>query len=245
MIRSCLDRDQVLDLRQAYLSLFPQGFCQGNDMRAGRFSGKKPEDLLPGFPKHGFPGHPAYDFVRTGIFRSFADQPVLKRIASVILGDDVVRMRRTPLRHFIKGNSVASRAHLDGSYIACPWEDVVTFWVPLGDCPLEAGALIYLEDSQMDAEVDRALKAKAPTDRPHDNRPITNDLKWLADTTGKRWLGCDFHAGDIIAHTPGMVHASLDCNSDIMRISADIRFVRRSTKPDPRWTEDWSADDGY
>jgi hypothetical protein len=64
-----------------------------------------------------------------------------------------------------------------------------------------------------------------------------------ANRTGKRWLWTDFTAGDV-AHSPVMVHASVNAQSELMRISIDVRFVRAGTA-DPRWTEDWSADDGY
>jgi hypothetical protein len=33
--------------------------------------------------------------------------------------------------------------------------------------------------------------------------------------------------------------------TDYMRLSADIRFHRADSAVDPRWTSDWSSDDGY
>jgi len=49
----------------------------------------------------------------------------------------------------------------------------------------------------------------------------------------------------VIAHTPDIVHASLDPMRDMMRISTDIRFIKTDSTCDPRWKQYWSADDGY
>ena len=167
----------------------------------------------------------------------------LQDLAEILLGGSAARLRRTPLRHFLSGNKAASRAHIDYSYLDAGSAEIVTFWIPIGDCPLSAGGLIYLEDSTtLDFD---ALRRGLLTDREHDARPLTHDLCGLADRTGKRWLWTDFTAGDVVAHSPFMVHASVNAQNDLMRISIDVRFVRAGAAVDPRWTEDWSADDGY
>jgi hypothetical protein len=59
-------------------------------------------------------------------------------------------------------------------------------------------------------------------------------------------LSTNYVAGDIVIHSPAIVHASTDPGeTDYMRISTDIRFRRTDSTADPRWTSDWSADDGY
>jgi ectoine hydroxylase-related dioxygenase (phytanoyl-CoA dioxygenase family) len=123
--------------------------------------------------------------------------------------------------------------------------DIVTIWVPLGDCPIEAGGLLYLEGSHGDDALESKVRGGAPMDRSNDARPLTHDLKWLADLTGKRWLSTDFKAGDVVIHSPTIVHASTDPQIDLMRVSTDIRFQRAGSPADPRWDNDWSADDGY
>lgn len=241
LLRNAIDRDVVLDLREAYLSLFPAEFVKDGDYRRGEFSGRLPQ----GLPQHGLAGHPAYDFVRGEAFREFADRPVLARIAETLLGGPVERIRRTPLRHFFSARRAASRAHVDGTYISGGTDGVVTLWIPLGDCPAEAGGLVYLERSHRDVSIDEIARLKAPTNRPGDKRPITHDLKWMSKVTQRRWLTADYRAGDVIAHPPTIVHASLDPSVDLMRVSTDIRFVRAGSACDPRWQEYWSADDGY
>jgi ectoine hydroxylase-related dioxygenase (phytanoyl-CoA dioxygenase family) len=66
-----------------------------------------------------------------------------------------------------------------------------------------------------------------------------------ARVLGGRWLWTDYRAGDVVLHSPHLVHASLDNTSDVMRLSADLRFVRSDGRPDERWKNDWSADDGF
>src|SRR6185312_2942868 len=154
----------------------------------------------------------------------------------------VASIRRTPLRHFVPGKQVASRAHIDGTYINGTPTDVVTIWTPLGDCALANGSLMYLEGSHADPDLSARVRQDAPMDRTSDVRPITHDLKWLADLTGKRWLTADFAAGDVVVHSPSIIHATLDATEGV-RVSADIRFQRKDTPRDSRWDHDWSADD--
>jgi len=245
LMRDIIDREKVLDIREAYLRMFGETFVKNGDYRRGEFSGVAPE----GLPRHGFPGHPAHAFVRSEIFLNFVDSPEFRKLAEDLLGGPVERVRRTPLRHFIKGQKAASRAHIDRTYIDSRKDDFVTLWIPLGDCPVEAGGLVYLEgsheDGSMEAIKEVAKTGAVPTDRPDDSRPITHDLRWMSDVTRKRWLMTNYGAGDVIAHSPVIVHASLDSASDLMRISTDVRFIRAGAPCDPRWQQDWSADDGH
>ncbi len=208
----------------------------------GAFTGRLPAD----FPRHGFPSHPAYDFVRSETFAAFADLPVFKALAETFFGAPAARIRRTPLRHFLPGRQVASRPHMDRTYIEGVAADAVTIWVPLGDSPMVSGGLLYLEGSHLDENLEQNLRCvAAPNDR-RDQRPLSHDLKRVADRTGRRWLSADYRAGDVVVHSPTIVHTSTDPgDTDYMRISTDIRFSRAGSPTDPRWTSDWSADDGY
>ncbi len=224
LLRRFLPEAAVTALRDAYLALF-----------AGA-----PKPL----PAHGTKGHPAYDFVRGTAFRTFVEQPQFQTLAERLTGQPVAPIRRTPLRHFVPGTKVASRAHIDGTYINGTPTDVVTVWTPLGACAVQGGSLMYLEGSHADPDLERKVRDGAPMDRTSDVRPITHDLKWLSDLTGSRWLGADFAAGDVVVHSPQIIHATLDTTTDV-RVSADIRFQRLDGPRDPRWDKDWSADDGY
>jgi hypothetical protein len=82
------------------------------------------------------------------------------------------------------------------------------------------------------------------SDRPDDARAISHDLAWVTDRLRRRWLFADYQAGDITIHSPHVVHASLDTTTDVMRLSADIRFIRRGDAADARWLRAWAGDDG-
>jgi ectoine hydroxylase-related dioxygenase (phytanoyl-CoA dioxygenase family) len=239
ILRGVLDREEVLRLRAEYFSAFPaEYFKPGTAPRDGVFSGRTPEQL----PPYGVPGHPAHDFVRSRSYAAFTAQPRLTHIAQTLMGEHVEPIRRKVLRHFDQASKQASRAHVDRAYPSGAGGDLVTLWLPLGDCPIETGALVYLAGSHR-ADLG-ALRRDRVTDRPHDPRPLSHDLAWTARTLGSRWLWTHFEAGDVAAHCPDLVHASLDTTTEAMRLSTDVRFQRAGSAIDPAWTRHWSADDG-
>ncbi|MGI5272536.1 phytanoyl-CoA dioxygenase family protein [Nonomuraea sp. CA-218870] len=240
LLRGFLDRRAVLDLRAAYLSAFPDGLlAPGSTPEEGIFSGRAPA----GLPAHGVSGHPAHAFVRDPRFTAFADQPSLAGLAAALLGGPVERLPRGILRHFHAGTKAASRAHTDHAYMTRGSDRVLTMWIPVGDCPLETGGLVYLEGSHRES-AERFERARLARDRPHDLRPISHDLGATALAVGRRWLWHDYEAGDVAVHSPHLVHASLDTVTDAMRVSMDLRFILRGERADHRWTKEWAGDDG-
>lgn len=225
LLRSVLDRQRVLDLRARYFAAF---------------DGAQPADL----PDYGTAGHPAYELVRTAEFDEFTSDPALRNVAEALLDGDVELLPRRILRHFDRLSGKASRAHVDYDYMNHGSDRVVTAWIPIGDCPVECGGLVYLEGSHA-VPRERLDDLRQHTDRPDDQRPISNDLALTAQTLGGRWLWADYQAGDVALHSPHTVHASLDDRSEVMRLSADVRFRRRDATPDERWSDAWSADDGF
>lgn len=241
LLRGLLDRRQILNLRADYFARFdPAYLAPGSTPEQGRFSGTVPVTLA----EYGTPGHPAYDLVRSAKFDTFTRHSRLLETAETLLGGAAELLPRRILRHFHRGSGKASRAHIDYDYMDRGSDQLVTAWIPLGDCPIECGGLIYLEGSQR-ASAGKLDQLREYTDRPDDRRPISNDLSLTAQELGGRWLWTDYQAGDVILHSPYLVHASLDNISDTMRLSADLRFRRRTAELDQRWTADWSADDGF
>lgn len=240
-LRGVLDREEVLRLRGHYFAMFGESyFAPGTSREEGVWSGVTPEDL----PPHGVAGHPAHALVRSEVFKAFTAAPELARLARALLGDDDVRqLPRRIVRHFTRG-PVSSRAHTDYDYMDKGSASIITMWLPIGDCPVESGGLTYLEGSHLvPKERLDVLRAKH-TDRPHDTRPISHDLGWTAEQLGGRWLYADYRAGDVAVHSPHLVHASLDTQTDAMRMSVDVRFLPSAVTPDPRWLQPWAGDDG-
>ena len=239
-LRGFLDRPAVMALRQAYFAQFDPGYLRhGTSAAAGIFSGTRPPDL----PAHGVAGHPAHSFVRGNRFAAFAADPRLEELAAGVLGGSVRRLPRAIIRHFDRSTPIASRAHVDYSYLDAGSDQLLTVWIPLGDCPRPTGGLVYLERTH---RLDRRSFAflRTVTDRPGDARAISHDLTWVADQLGRRWLWADYQAGDVTIHSPHIVHASLDTTSDAMRLSADLRFLREGEPADARWLQAWAGDDG-
>jgi hypothetical protein len=119
----------------------------------------------------------------------------------------------------------------------------ITVWIPVGDCPLLTGGLIYLENSTT-VPAEHLDQLRVVMDRTHDGRALSHDLAWTARKLQLRWLWTDYAAGDIAVHSSHMVHATLDTTTDAMRMSIDVRFQRAGEAVDPRWRSAWSADDG-
>jgi hypothetical protein len=241
LLRGVLNREDVLALRANYFARFDRAFlAPGTTPEQGVFSGTVPPDL----PDYGTKGHPAYDLVRGAEFDRFTRAPQLRAIAETLLDGPGELLPRRIVRHFDRSTQKASRAHVDFDYMDHGSDRVVTAWIPVGDCPVECGGLVYLSGSHA-LPRERLDQLREYTDRPNDHRPISNDLARTAETLGGRWLWTDFRAGDVVLHSPHLVHASLDNVSDVMRLSADVRFRRVDARQDERWSGDWSADDGF
>lgn len=241
LLRALLERRQVLALREAYFSRFDRSFLAPNSTaEQGIFSGTEPAAL----PEYGTPGHPAHSMVRSEDFDAFSRSPQLRAVAEILLDGAAELLPRRILRHFHRGAAKASRAHIDYDYMDRGSDRLVTAWIPIGDCPIQCGGLVYLQGSHL-VPAARLDQLRQFTDRPSDRRPVSNDLGLTARTIGGRWLWTNYAAGDVIWHSPYLVHASLDNVSDTMRLSADLRFRRRDAEPDARWNGDWSADDGF
>jgi hypothetical protein len=239
-LRGVLDPAELRWLRGRYFSRFDPGYLRaGTDPADGVYSGREPRPL----PPHGVRGHPAYDFVRTSEFRRFAASPALVRLAGLVLDGQAEQLPRQIVRHFRRDSGRASRAHRDYDYLDAGSEIVTTIWIPIGACPLEAGGLVYLERSH-ELTAQDLEHVRQVSDRPDDRRPISHDLAWVVSKLGRKWLWADYAAGDLTLHAPRTVHASLDNTSDHMRLSADLRFIRRGEPADPRWTVPWAGDDG-
>ncbi|GAA1965007.1 phytanoyl-CoA dioxygenase family protein [Kitasatospora viridis] len=240
LLRGVLDPAEVWAVREAYFSLFPPGYLKpGTGPAAGVYSGRPPVGLAP----YGTAGHPAHDFVRSDAYAAFTRSPELAGLARSVLGGPVQLVPRRILRHYDSASRSAARAHVDRAYPSGAGGELVTAWIPLGDCPLETGGVVYLEGSHR-LDPGRLDGDRPVTDRPDDARPFSHDLAWTARTLGGRWLWTDFRAGDVVLHSPDTVHATLDTTTETMRLSTDLRFVSALASVRSAWQQPWSADDG-
>ena len=149
--------------------------------------------------------------------------------------------QRKLIRHALVNDTWITPAHYDLVYLREGSTNLLSAWIPLGDCPVERGGLIYLEGSHThfaarDAAENGRLRAEH----------ISYDLPALAEQLDTRWLIADYRVGDVVVHSPYLLHASLN-NVDAqrqMRLSTDIRFQPSLEPIDPRWQAHWRDDDG-
>jgi ectoine hydroxylase-related dioxygenase (phytanoyl-CoA dioxygenase family) len=119
------------------------------------------------------------------------------------------------------------------------------------------GGLVYLEGSDQcgrrtEAEFREKNKELPPEERISAyNRNmaetgwLTKDLPSLADRLNTRWLMANYEAGDMVIHSPYMIHAATANVSpdNRIRLSTDIRYQLVTDKIDERWSQDYHPDD--
>jgi hypothetical protein len=111
--------------------------------------------------------------------------------------------------------------HCDLVYMGRGTQQVFTMWVPYGDdsyCANRPGAE---EAKNADSFLWDGKLAKDPVS--------------LRKKLGGRWLTAEFEAGDMITFCMTLVHASLDNQSDQIRLSSDSRYQLASEAVDQRW----------
>ena len=119
------------------------------------------------------------------------------------------------------------------------------------------GGLVYLEGShaiglEMEREFNAKSKALSTEERISAfNKNMTaggwvsKDLPDMAERFNTRWLYADYEAGDVMLHSPYMIHASTE-NEDAqgrLRLSTDIRYQNVEDEIDARWSNHWSLGD--
>ncbi|MFI6294721.1 phytanoyl-CoA dioxygenase family protein [Nonomuraea sp. NPDC050790] len=235
-----LDRAEILEFRRYYFAaLEGTGVtAPGSDPLLGRaaYGGLDREamrralfrDIVPGPEYEALCRHPRI----AGFYRWLLE------------AEEVHLHRRKLIRHVGPGESgvgTATQAHYDLVYLREGTGRVLSSWIPLGDCPIARGPLIYLEGSHH-----RVLAEEAAGTLRRPAASITADLPALAEEYDARWLVTGFRAGDMVVHNAYVIHASLD-NADpegLVRLSTDIRYQSATEVIDPRWQNHWAWDDG-
>lgn len=196
--------------------------------------------------------------VRWASYESLCLHPNLIEMFSTLLGGEVHLLKRKLLRRVLAGTDRSTPAHYDLTYIRGGTDQSLrTAWIPLGDIPVEMGGLVYLDGSDKAGRELEAELAEKNRDLPPEeqinayNRNmreggwITADLPALAEKLDTRWLMADYEAGDVVIHSPYMIHAATS-NHDHqgrIRLSTDIRYQLVADPIDERWSQDWHDDD--
>lgn len=197
------------------------------------------------------------EIVSSQEYEDFCTMPRLWNFYQEFLEGQLYLHKRKLIRFDLPGETHCTGGHYDLIYLRAGTDKLCTSWIPLGDTPVEMGGVIYLEHSdavgrQMEAEF-RAKNANLPSEERisafnrnmRENGWISTNLVEMADRFNSRWLIADYEAGDMVIHSPYMIHAAT-LNHDRLnrtRLSTDIRFQRVDDDIDQRWANNWVPGD--
>jgi len=195
--------------------------------------------------------------VRSAAYEGFCAQPPLTRFMDEFLQGISYLHKRKIMRFTQPGTPTATPAHYDLVYLRGGTSRLVTVWIPIGDIPAEMGGLVYLEGShalgvKMEAKFQAASGDLSPEERisaynSHmtEGGWVSKDLPDMAERFDTRWLAADYEAGDVVLHSPYMIHASTtnQNSSRRLRLSTDIRYQNVDDEIDARWNNHWSLGD--
>ncbi|MER8901595.1 phytanoyl-CoA dioxygenase family protein [Mesorhizobium sp. M0772] len=195
--------------------------------------------------------------VRSTAYEGFCAQPLMARLMDAFVGGLSYLHKRKIMRFTQPGTTVATPAHYDLVYLRGGTSRIVTAWIPIGDVPVDMGGLVYLEGSHaigldMEARFARDNAGLSPQERisaynrnMSEGGWVSKDLPDMAERFDTRWLIADFEAGDVVLHSPYMIHASTTNQSaeGRIRLSTDIRYQNVDDEIDARWGKHWSLDD--
>ena len=250
-LKHFLDREAVLEFRaRAFAHLSRAGLIQpGSDPRLG-LAADPPAEA-------GAVNRKLMEFVRSAAFESFCMSPRLWQFMDRFVGGLSYLHKRKILRHTLPFAPGTTPAHYDLIYLRGGTDRLVTAWIPIGDVPVEMGGLVYLEGSHrvgvdMEAEFSRTNAALPPAERISaynknmtEGGWVSKDLPAMAEKFDTRWLIADYEAGDIVLHSPFMIHAATmnESRDGIIRLSTDIRYQNVADEIDARWNNHWTLDD--
>lgn len=198
-----------------------------------------------------------FEIITSREYEAFCAMPRLWSFYEEFLQGQPYLHRRKLLRYNLPGEDHCTGGHYDLIYLRSGTDRLCTSWIPLGDIPVEMGGLIYLEHSdaagrQLEAEfcvknadLPPAERISAYNRNMRANGWIGTHLAEMAERFDTRWLVADYMAGDMVIHSPYMIHAAT-LNRDSLcrtRLSTDIRFQRADDAIDPRWANDWFLGD--
>lgn len=253
-LKGILDPKVVLSFRHRVFEAFRETglLAAGTDATDGIFAGE-----LPDGAQHTHPNKILMEVVRWAAYEAFCLQPAVWQFFETFLAGPVYLHKRKILRYTKPGDPNCTGAHYDLAYLRGGTDKVLTSWIPMGDCPVAMGGLIYLEGSHTWGRAMEAEFTRKSADLPPDQQIsaynkhmsqtgwLGKDLNNLAEQTGGRWLMADYEAGDMVVHGPYTIHAST-VNEDAagrLRLSTDIRYQHVRDEIDARWGNHWTLDD--
>ncbi len=235
-----LDREEVLGARHKMLSDLAAEGCISRD--APLDEGRVRPDL-----EMAFRADLALD--NSQLQRVLYDGAMMQFWAK-FFGESVLHFDFTWVRAVAPG--WGTPPHCDIVYMGRGTQQLFTAWTPLGDTTLEMGGLMILEGSNNHQKLrenygskdvdafcsnkrDEKWSGMGGGGNIRDGGMLSSQPRKLRERIGGRWLSNEFRAGDLLVFSVFTVHASLDNQSNKIRLSSDSRYQRASEPADERW----------
>jgi hypothetical protein len=161
-----------------------------------------------------------------------------KTTAQEFFGEEPFLYNRKILRYNLPGEKQSTAVHIDRTFLRDASPNLVSAWIPLGPATVEMGSLMYLENSHKDgvdmenewAKVNSSLPPNEQINPYNVNMgeggAIGKDAFSIAEKYDSRWLVADYEPGDVVLHTPYLIHSACQ-NQDPekrIRLSTDLRY---------------------
>lgn len=182
-------------------------------------------------------------------------------VSRVVFGERMMqfweKLFEEPALHFdfiwqrAMGHKAYSNPHCDIVYMGRGTRKLYTAWTPYGDTGFDVGGVMLLEGSHKQRDRISAYLER-DVDTYCENRPaakaiesgeqvwewngvLSKDPVSLREKFGGRWLSAEFKMGDVVIFGMEMIHASLQNQTNQIRLSSDTRYQRSSQPADHRW----------
>ena len=245
LLRQVLDKGDITDARRSILEKLDQENCLD-----------RTHPIMDAMPRKGAKGtfRPS---LATGdaVVEHLLYKGKMMTFFEFFLGGKVKHFDYTWLRTKIPGDAhEATSPHCDIVYMGRGTKDLYTAWTPLGDVPRTMGGLMVLEGSNRensalteyredDVDIYCTNKKEAREiesgqkeweDRKNGGMFDRNPVR-ARETIGGRWLTTDYKMGDLLVFSVFTLHASLNNQTNQIRISTDSRYQLASQPTDERW----------
>ena len=248
-LRAALARDGVLLLR----GLLPAAAADAARLSLLGGLGKEVPHCFSGSPCEGraAPGASAVGLLSrqhlaaAPVVRSVLEHPLLFSLADTLLppaagyADSGQQEVLTPAFKWARAVAPGewTGCHLDRKYVDGAPDEALTFWLPLGEVPLELGGLLVARASHRLRSFSRLLAAYCAQSLGEDGAAsgwLCPGAAGVGGVAGAQWLGSDVGSGDVVVLRLDVLHQTA-CNvSERLRTSCDTRWARRGAERDGR-----------
>jgi hypothetical protein len=174
----------------------------------------------------------------------------MMRFFDHFLGAPATHFDFTWLRAKSNSPDTATTPHCDIVFMNRGAQQLYTAWTPLGDVPYEMGGLMVLEGSHQRADVLGEYWSFDVDTYCVNGEKEDETMKWswartggsfskdaigVREQMGGRWLTHDYRMGDVLIFCMQLLHASLDNQTNRVRLSTDTRYQLATEPLDPRW----------